>query len=86
MSVSLELPRRSAAGSNEHVAESEGVDAAEELLPQGPRVAFVVSGIAVALLFAGWVAFYILARTSTGGSFHRPWILRGRSARARFTA
>jgi hypothetical protein len=60
MSVSLELPHRSAAGPTEGVAEPKGVDAAGEFLPQGPRGAFVVSGIAVALLFAGWVAFYFL--------------------------
>jgi hypothetical protein len=60
MSVSLELPHRSAAGSNEHVAEPKGAVAAAECLPRGPRGAFVVSGIAVALLFTGWVAFYFL--------------------------
>jgi hypothetical protein len=60
MSVSFELPHRSAAGSIEQVAEPKGVDAAVEYLPHGPRGAFVVSGIAVALLFIGWVAFYFL--------------------------
>jgi hypothetical protein len=29
-------------------------------LQHGPRGAFVVSGIAVALLFIGWLAFYFL--------------------------
>jgi hypothetical protein len=60
MSASLELPRRSAARSTEKVAEPKGVDAAEGFLPHVPRGAFVVSGIAVALLFIGWVAFYFL--------------------------
>jgi hypothetical protein len=60
MSVSLELPHRSAADSTGRVTEPKGVDAAEQFLPQGPRGAFVVSGIAVALLFVGWVAFYFL--------------------------
>jgi hypothetical protein len=60
MSVSLELPDRSAAGSTVHVAEPLGADAAAEFLQHGPRGAFVVSGIAVALLFIGWLAFYFL--------------------------
>jgi hypothetical protein len=60
MSVSLELPHRSAAGSTEQVAKPKGVDAAGECLSHGPRGAFVVSGIAVALLLIGWVAFYFL--------------------------
>jgi hypothetical protein len=60
MSVSLKLPHRSAAGSTEQVAGPKGADAAGEYLPHGPRGAFVVSGIAVALLFIGWVAFYFL--------------------------
>jgi hypothetical protein len=60
MSVSLELPGRSAAGSTGHVAEPIGAAAAGERLQHGPRGAFVVSGIAVALLFIGWLAFYFL--------------------------
>jgi hypothetical protein len=60
MSVSLKLPHRSASDSTEQVAEPKGVDTAGECLPHGPRGAFVVSGIAVALLFIGWVAFYFL--------------------------
>jgi hypothetical protein len=59
MSVSLEFPHRSAADSK-GVAEPKGVHAAGEFLPQGQRGAFVISGIAVALLFAGWAAFYFL--------------------------
>jgi hypothetical protein len=60
MSASLELPHRSAAGSTEELAEPKGVDAAGKVSAHGPRGAFVVSGIAVALLFIGWVAFYFL--------------------------
>jgi hypothetical protein len=60
MSDPLELLHRSAVGSTEHVAEPTGADAAAESLQHGPRGAFVVSGIAVALLFIGWVAFYFL--------------------------
>jgi hypothetical protein len=60
MSVSLELPDRSAAGSTEHAAEAKRADAAAERLQCGPRGAFVVSGIAVAMLFIGWLAFYFL--------------------------
>jgi hypothetical protein len=59
MSVSLELPHRSAARSTAQVA-GPSADAAAESLQHGPRGAFVVSGIAVALLFIGWVAFYFL--------------------------
>lgn len=58
MSGSLELPHRSAANSIEYVAEPKGAAAAAESLQHGPRGAFVISGIAVALLFIGWLAFY----------------------------
>jgi hypothetical protein len=34
--------------------------AAAHALKHCPRGAFVVAGIAVALLFAGWLAFYLL--------------------------
>jgi hypothetical protein len=54
MTVSFELPDRSAAGPTERAA------AAAERLQHGPRGAFVVSGIAVALLFIGWLGFYFL--------------------------
>jgi hypothetical protein len=59
MSVSLELPHRSAARSTERLAKP-GADAAAEPLQHGPRGAFAVAGIAVALLFVGWLAFYFL--------------------------
>jgi hypothetical protein len=32
----------------------------EEALKDGPRGAFFVAGVATALLFAGWLAFYFL--------------------------
>ena len=37
-----------------------GPDDAAEALKQGPVGALVVAGIAVALLFIGWIAFYFL--------------------------
>jgi hypothetical protein len=60
MSISLKLPHQSAASSTEQVAGPQGADAPGEYLSHGPRGAFLVSGIAVALLFVGWVAFYFL--------------------------
>jgi hypothetical protein len=60
MSVSLELPHRPATRSTEQEAGPVGADVAAESLQHGPRGAFVVSGIAVALLFIGWFAFYFL--------------------------
>jgi hypothetical protein len=60
MSDTLELPHRPATGSTERLAEPRGADTAAEYLKHGPRGAFVVSGIAVALLFIGWLAFYFL--------------------------
>jgi hypothetical protein len=33
---------------------------AVQALSNGPRGAFVIAGIAVGLLFAGWLAFYFL--------------------------
>ena len=60
MSGSLELPHRSAAGSMEHGTEPISGDALTESLQHGPRGALVVAGIAVALLFIGWLAFYFL--------------------------
>jgi hypothetical protein len=35
-------------------------DAAAQALRDGPRGAFFVAGIATALLFVGWLAFYFL--------------------------
>jgi len=36
------------------------MDEAAQALSNGPRGAFLISGIAVGLLFAGWLAFYFL--------------------------
>jgi hypothetical protein len=50
----------SAAASPEHVAAPISADAAAEALKDGPKGALLVAGIAVALLLAGWLAFYFL--------------------------
>ena len=51
---------QSTAGKPEHVAASVGAGEAVEALRNGPAGAFVISIIAVALLFIGWMAFYFL--------------------------
>ena len=43
-----------------HVAAPIGSDEAAQALRNGPIGALVVAGIAVALLFIGWMAFYFL--------------------------
>jgi hypothetical protein len=53
-------PHHSAADRSEHVAAPIGPDEAAEALRSGPIGALVVAGIAVALLFIGWMAFYFL--------------------------
>ena len=50
----------SAAATPEHVAAPIDSDAAAEALKHGPRGALVVASIAVAILLAGWLAFYFL--------------------------
>ena len=50
----------SAADRPEHVAAPIGSEEAAEALKNGPIGALVVSAIAVALLFIGWMAFYFL--------------------------
>jgi hypothetical protein len=50
----------SAAALPEHVAAPMSADAAAEALKDGPKGALLVAGIAVALLLAGWLAFYFL--------------------------
>ena len=50
----------SAAHSADHVAAPIGADEAAQALGDGPTGAFVVAGIAVGLLFIGWLAFYFL--------------------------
>jgi hypothetical protein len=50
----------SAAGTPEHVAAPIDTDAAVEALRHGPRGALFIATIAVAILLAGWLAFYFL--------------------------
>jgi hypothetical protein len=50
----------SAAASPEHVAAPISADAAAEALKHGPRGALLVASIAVAIVLAGWLAFYFL--------------------------
>jgi hypothetical protein len=49
-----------ATGRPEHVPAPIGRDEAAQALRNGPMGALVVAGIAVALLFIGWMAFYFL--------------------------
>jgi hypothetical protein len=51
---------QSAAARREHVAAPIGSAEAAQALRNGPIGALVVAGIAVALLFIGWMAFYFL--------------------------
>jgi hypothetical protein len=51
---------RSAAGSRIHTAEAIEPCSVAQSLKDGPRGAFAVAGISVALLFIGWLAFYFL--------------------------
>jgi hypothetical protein len=53
-----ETHRPSSLAPAEHVALPIGWDAVAEALRHGPRGALLVSGISVALLFVGWLAFY----------------------------
>jgi hypothetical protein len=53
-------PHHSAAHLPEHVSAPIGPDEAAQALRNGPIGALVVAGIAVALLFIGWMAFYFL--------------------------
>ena len=53
-------PHHSAADRSEHVGAPIGPDEAAEALRSGPIGALVVAGIAVALLFIGWMVFYFL--------------------------
>ena len=60
MSPHADEPHGTAAASGEHVAAPIPVSAAAEALRHGPRGALLVGGIAVTLLFLGWLAFYFL--------------------------
>jgi len=55
-----ELNHSSAAHLPQHVAVPIRSDQAIEALRNGPRGALVVAGIAVGILFIGWLAFYFL--------------------------
>jgi hypothetical protein len=58
--MSTDETPQSAADRQEHVAAPIGPDEAAQALRNGPIGALVVAGIAVALLFVGWMAFYFL--------------------------
>jgi hypothetical protein len=58
MAVDILEPHASAAHSKENVAAPIDADTAAAALRHGARGALVVAGIAVALLFLGWIAFY----------------------------
>ena len=60
ISARIDAPHRSAAHSPEHVAAPIGAQAAAEALKHGPRGALLMSAVAVALIFIGWLAFYFL--------------------------
>jgi hypothetical protein len=52
--------RRVSAASTEHVAAPIDAETLAEALKHGPRGALLVAGIAVGLLFIGWLLFYFL--------------------------
>jgi hypothetical protein len=58
--MAVDEPHHSAAHLPEHVAAPIGSEAAAQALRDGPIGALAVAGIAVALLFIGWMAFYFL--------------------------
>lgn len=60
MAAADETPHHSAAASAEHVVATPSLDQMAEALAHGPRGAFFVAGVASALLFLGWLAFYFL--------------------------
>jgi len=53
-------PPRSATHPTVYVAAPLGADEATQALRDGPIGALVVAGIAVGLVFLGWLAFYFL--------------------------
>jgi hypothetical protein len=55
-----EQDHSSAAHLPEHVAAPIRSDEAAEALKHGPSGALLISGIAVGILFIGWLAFYFL--------------------------
>lgn len=66
ISARIDGPHRSAAHLPEHVAAPIGAQAAAEALENGPRGALLLSAVAVALLFIGWLAFYFLLFLTRG--------------------
>ena len=56
--MAMDEPHQSAADRLEHVAAPITPEEAAEALRRGPRGALLVAGIAVALIFIGWLAFY----------------------------
>jgi hypothetical protein len=58
---------RSAATNPEHVALTGDVEAVRLALRDGPRGALIIGSISVALLLAGWLAFYFLLFLPRGG-------------------
>ena len=50
----------SMAGSSEHVSTPIPTEGFAEMLKAGPRGAFLVAGVSVGLLFAGWLLFYFV--------------------------
>jgi len=50
----------SAAGSAEQVTAPIPTERLAEMLKAGPRGAFLVAGVSVGLLFAGWLLFYFV--------------------------
>ena len=50
----------STAGSPEHVTAPIPTEGVAEMLKAGPRGAFLVAGVSVGLLFAGWLLFYFV--------------------------
>lgn len=50
----------SAAGSPEQVTAPIPTERLAEMLKAGPRGAFLVAGVSVGLLFAGWLLFYFV--------------------------
>lgn len=65
--MSLQEVHHSAAALPEHVASPVPVEAAREALHDGPRGALLVAGTTLAMLLAGWLAFYFLFFLPRGG-------------------
>jgi len=60
MSERSDEAHHSASKLPEQQTDPNGLTAAAEALKRGPRGAFFLAGIAVALLLLGWLAFYFL--------------------------